>query len=80
MNALVYCLLFFLDYLLARFLKSFAHFERPGQPIDIATRHYDEPGVERVYYRLWRERGTILSSPPYALNSLDKIYLIIFSR
>lgn len=50
----------------------------PGQAIDIiATRRpYDDPGVERVYYRLWRERGTLLEKThmPYALNSarLDK--------
>lgn len=44
----------------------------PGEPIDIiATRRpYDEPGVDRVYYRLWRERETILEKThmPYALN------------
>lgn len=44
----------------------------PGQAIDIiATRRpYDDPGVERVYYRLWRERGSILEKThmPYALN------------
>ena len=45
----------------------------PGEPIDmIGTRRpYSDPGVARVYYRLWRERGTILEKThmPYALNS-----------
>ena len=45
----------------------------PGQPIDIiATRRpYDDPGVDRVYYRFWREQGTILEKThmPYALNN-----------
>jgi hypothetical protein len=44
----------------------------PGQPIDrIATRRpYDDPGVERVYYRMWREEGAIVAKThmPYALN------------
>ncbi|QUM77306.1 fatty acid cis/trans isomerase [Moritella sp. 24] len=45
----------------------------PGQPIDIiATRRpYDDPKVDRVYYRLQRERETILAKThlPYALNT-----------
>jgi hypothetical protein len=45
----------------------------PGQPIDqIATRRpYDDPGVERVYYRLRRVAETPLAKTlmPYALNA-----------
>jgi hypothetical protein len=44
----------------------------PGHSIDvIATRRpYDDPGVERVYYRLQRLRTTVLDKThmPYALN------------
>ena len=45
----------------------------PGQPIEvIATRRpYDNPKTDRVYYRLQRERETILAKThlPYALNT-----------
>ncbi|MCP5228977.1 fatty acid cis/trans isomerase [Accumulibacter sp.] len=45
----------------------------PGQPIDIiaSRRPYDDPGVERVYYRLDRERETIVDKThlPYALGA-----------
>jgi len=45
----------------------------PGQAIQIiATRRpYDDPNTERVYYRLQRERETILAKThlPYALNA-----------
>lgn len=44
----------------------------PGEPIDlIATRRpYDDPGVERVYYRFQPVRETIVDKThmPYALN------------
>ncbi|MET0377520.1 MAG: fatty acid cis/trans isomerase [Spongiibacteraceae bacterium] len=44
----------------------------PGQPLDIiATRRpYDDPGVERVYYRLQPVHSAILAKThlPYALN------------
>ena len=44
----------------------------PGQAIErIATRHpYDEPNVERVYYRLVREQATILEKThiPYRMD------------
>ncbi len=45
----------------------------PGQPIQyIATRRpFDDPGVERVYYRLMPERETIVAKThnPYALDA-----------
>jgi hypothetical protein len=45
----------------------------PGQPIDLiaSRRPYDDPGVERVYYRLDRERETIVDKMhlPYALGA-----------
>ena len=45
----------------------------PGQPIDlVATRRpYDDPGVERVYYRLRRVTDAVLAKThmPYALNA-----------
>ncbi|GAA5314997.1 MAG: fatty acid cis/trans isomerase [Candidatus Pelagadaptatus aseana] len=44
----------------------------PGQPIQmIATRRpYDDPGVERVYYRLWRDPQTVVAKThmPLALG------------
>lgn len=44
----------------------------PGQPIDLiaSRRPYDDPGVERVYYRLEREQETIVDKThlPYALG------------
>ncbi|MGY3571607.1 fatty acid cis/trans isomerase [Vibrio paucivorans] len=44
----------------------------PGQPVErISTRRpYDDPGVNRVYYRLVPEQGTIVDKThmPYALN------------
>jgi len=44
----------------------------PGQPVrEIATRRpYDDPGVDRVYYRLTPERETIVAKThmPYALG------------
>lgn len=44
----------------------------PGEPIQpIASRRpYDDPGVERVFYRLWRDHTTTLDKThmPYALN------------
>ncbi|MEZ8104352.1 fatty acid cis/trans isomerase [Vibrio cortegadensis] len=48
----------------------------PGEPVKrIATRRpYDDPNVDRVYYRLIPEQGTIVDKThmPYALNS-DRI-------
>ncbi len=45
----------------------------PGKPIQmISTRRpFDDPGVERVYYRLLQERETIVAKThnPYALNA-----------
>ncbi|WP_291995635.1 fatty acid cis/trans isomerase [Candidatus Accumulibacter sp. ACC003] len=44
----------------------------PGQPIDLiaSRRPYDDPGVERVYYRLQREEESIVDKThmPYALG------------
>ncbi len=44
----------------------------PGQPLDIiATRRpYDDPGVSRVYYRLWRDPASIVAKThmPYRLS------------
>ena len=45
----------------------------PGQPIDvIATRRpFDDPGVARVYYRLWRDPESVVDKThmPYALTA-----------
>jgi hypothetical protein len=45
----------------------------PGQPLDmIATRRpYDDPGVTRVYYRLWRDPSSNVAKThmPYQLTS-----------
>jgi hypothetical protein len=44
----------------------------PGEMIqEIATRRpYEDPKVDRVYYRLWQDTGTVLTKThmPYALN------------
>ena len=44
----------------------------PGQPLDpISTRRpYDDPGVERVYYRLWRDPASVVAKThmPYRLS------------
>lgn len=44
----------------------------PGEPIQrISTRRpFDDPGVKRVYYRLWHDPSTIVAKNflPYALN------------
>tara|TARA_R110000744_G_scaffold203536_3_gene322428 strand:+ start:3533 stop:5095 length:1563 start_codon:yes stop_codon:yes gene_type:complete len=65
--------LYFSELPAGEFFKVVRSRTPPGQPIDIiATRRpYDDPGIERVYYRLWRERGTILEKThmPYALNN-----------
>ncbi|EHU5001609.1 fatty acid cis/trans isomerase [Vibrio vulnificus] len=45
----------------------------PGEPIQriVTRRPYDDPGVERVYYRIIPEQGTIVDKThmPFALNS-----------
>ena len=65
--------LYFSELPAGEFFKVVRSRTPPGQPIDIiATRRpYDDPGVERVYYRLWREQGSILEKThmPYALNN-----------
>jgi hypothetical protein len=47
---------------------------KPGQPIDlIATRRpYDDPGVDRVYYRIQPYQETVVAKThmPYALNQV----------
>ncbi|MGR8946520.1 MAG: fatty acid cis/trans isomerase [Gammaproteobacteria bacterium] len=44
----------------------------PGQPIDIVStrRPYEDPGTERIFYRLWRDSESIVDKThmPYALN------------
>jgi hypothetical protein len=44
----------------------------PGQPLDIIStrRPYDDPGVSRVYYRLWRDPASIVAKThmPYLLT------------
>jgi hypothetical protein len=44
----------------------------PGQPIDIIStrRPYDDPQVERVYYRLWRDPTSVIAKThmPYRLT------------
>ncbi|EIO3968935.1 fatty acid cis/trans isomerase [Vibrio vulnificus] len=45
----------------------------PGKPVQriVTRRPYDDPGVERVYYRIIPEQGTIVDKThmPFALNS-----------
>ncbi|EGQ7831303.1 TPA: 9-hexadecenoic acid cis-trans isomerase [Vibrio vulnificus] len=45
----------------------------PGEPVQriVTRRPYDDPGVERVYYRIITEQGTIVDKThmPFALNS-----------
>lgn len=44
----------------------------PGRPLDIIStrRPYDDPGVSRVYYRLWRDPASIVAKThmPYLLT------------
>jgi hypothetical protein len=51
----------------------------PGEPIELlATRRpYDDPGVDRVYYRFWRDHSTILDKThmPYALDGKRMAWL-----
>ena len=65
--------LYFDDLPAGEFFRAVRSRTPPGEPIDIiATRRpYDDPGVQRVYYRLWRERGSIIDKThmPYALNA-----------
>ena len=64
--------LYFSDEQQPTFFKLIRSRTAPGEPIDlIATRRpYDEPGVERVYYRFQPIRETIVDKThmPYALN------------
>jgi Fatty acid cis/trans isomerase (CTI) len=45
----------------------------PGQPLSLIStrRPYDDPGVARVYYRLWRDPATIIAKThmPYQLTT-----------
>jgi hypothetical protein len=54
------------------FFKAVRSRTPPGQPIDlIATRRpYDDPGVPRVYYRLWRDPSSNVAKThmPYQLT------------
>ncbi|WP_340481207.1 fatty acid cis/trans isomerase [Vibrio anguillarum] len=56
----------------SRFFTLIRSTTPPGEPVNrIATRRpYDNPGVERVYYRLIPEQGSIVDKThlPYALN------------
>ena len=56
-----------------RFFKLVRSATPPGQPVDvIATRRpYNDPGVERVYYRIVEKLGTIVAKThmPYALDN-----------
>jgi len=65
--------LYFPDLDERRFFKLVRSATPPGQPVElIATRRpYNDPGVERVYYRIVEELGTIVSKThmPYALDA-----------
>ena len=65
--------LFFDDEAERRFFKLVRSTTPPGQALKIVAsrRPVDDPGVERVYYRLAEERETIVAKThmPYALNA-----------
>lgn len=65
--------LYFPDIDKRRFFKIVRSTTPPGEPIDlIATRRpYGDPGVNRVYYRITEELGTIIAKThmPYALTA-----------
>jgi len=65
--------LYFPDLDHRRFFKLVRSATPPGEAIDlIATRRpYDNPGVDRVYYRIEQEVGTIVTKThmPYALDA-----------
>lgn len=68
--------LYFEDYSSTRFFHIVRSRTKPGEPVDlIATRRpYDDPGVERVYYRIEPVPESILAKThmPYALSK-DKM-------
>jgi hypothetical protein len=65
--------LYFPDLDNRRFFKLVRSTTPPGEPVDlIATRRpYDDPGVDRVYYRITEEHGAIVvkTHMPYALTA-----------
>jgi hypothetical protein len=65
--------LYFPDLDLRRFFKIVRSSTPPGNPVDliVTRRPYSDPGVDRVYYRIVEELGTIVSKThmPYALNA-----------
>ena len=65
--------LYFSDLDERRFFRMVRSKTPPGQPVDvIATRRpYNDPGVERVYYRVVEEFATIVAKThmPYALDA-----------
>ena len=76
--------LFFKQLPVGEFFRLVRSRTPPGESIDrISTRRpYDAPGVDKVYYRFWREKGTIVSKThmPYALddarlNWIDELFL-----
>ena len=65
--------LYFPDLDNRRFFKMVRSVTPPGEPVDlIATRRpYSDPGVDRVYYRIVEELGTVVAKThmPYALTA-----------
>lgn len=65
--------LFFPDQADGEFFRILRSSTPPGEPIGyLPTRKpYQDPGVERVYYRLWRDHSTTLDKThmPYALDT-----------
>ncbi|WP_046028568.1 fatty acid cis/trans isomerase [Vibrio vulnificus] len=57
----------------SRFFTMVRSSTPPGEPVQriVTRRPYDDPGVERVYYRIIPEQGTIVDKThmPFALNS-----------
>jgi hypothetical protein len=65
--------LYFSEVSSSEFFKVVRSSTPPGEAIKIlpTRRPYDDPGVEQVYYRLWRDHETVLDKThmPYALDA-----------
>jgi hypothetical protein len=71
--------LYFSEVSSSEFFKVVRSSTPPGEAIKLlpTRRPYDDPGVERVHYRLWRDHETVLDKThlPYALDGKRMAWL-----
>ncbi len=71
--------MYFSDVSSAEFFKVVRSSTPPGEAIRVlpTRRPYDDPGVAQVYYRIWRDHGTVLDKThmPYALDGKRMAWL-----